>query len=175
MIIVSACRSGVKCNYRGRARTNQEILELVRRGIALPVCPEVLGGLPVPRSGAKILSKDVNFDGNAVLDGKTIVVDSKGKNVTENYIRGAHRVLEIAIKNNIKEAYLNQCSPSCGHGITLGGDQDHKRCVSGDGVTAALLRRNGIKVQTSAEFKEFYKNETKNKKGTQQGTLLDYR
>jgi len=159
MILVSACLAGVKCNFRGRSRTNQKVLDLVKKGIALPVCPEVLGGLPTPRSSARILSKYKDFDGNDVLDRKTVVVTEKGEDVTENYIKGAYEVLEIATKYNIKAAYLNQYSPSCGRGKTLGGNQYYKKYVSGDGVTTALLKRNGIKVFTDEEFEEFYNRE----------------
>jgi uncharacterized protein YbbK (DUF523 family) len=159
MILVSACLAGVKCNFRGRSRTNQKILELVKKGVALPVCPEVLGGLPTPRSGARILSKDKDFDGNDVLDSKTIIINEEGKDVTENYIKGAYKALETAKKYNIKEAYLNQYSPSCGHGKTLGGNRYYKKYVSGDGVTTALFKRNNIKVLTDEEFEEFYNRE----------------
>ncbi|MEM5829721.1 MAG: DUF523 domain-containing protein [Candidatus Aenigmatarchaeota archaeon] len=159
MILVSACLTGIKCNYRGRSRTNQKILELVKKGIAYPICPEVLGGLPTPRSAARILSKDEEFDGNAVLDGKTIVIDEEGKDVTENFIKGAYKVLEIAKKHNIKMAYLNQYSPSCGRGKTLGGNQYYKKYISGDGVTTALLKRESIKVLTDEELEEIYNRE----------------
>ncbi|MEM1543708.1 MAG: DUF523 domain-containing protein [Candidatus Aenigmatarchaeota archaeon] len=159
MILVSACLAGIKCNFRGRSRTNLKILELVKKGIAYPVCPEVLGDLPIPRSGARILCKEIDFDGNDVLDGKTIVIDEEGKDVTENFIKGAYKTLEIAKKHNIKMAYLNQYSPSCGHGKTLGGNQYIKKYVSGDGVTTALLKRNGIKILTDEELEEFYNQE----------------
>jgi len=173
VILVSACLAGIKCNYRGRCRTNKKVLELVKKGIALPVCPEVLGGLPTPRSAARILSKDRDYDGNDVLDRKTIVITEEGEDVTENFIKGAYKVLEIAKKYNIKAAYLNQYSPSCGHGKTLGGNQHYKKYVSGDGVTTALLKRNGIKVYTDKEFEEFY-NELHNKEKEKKNDLTKF-
>lgn len=170
MILVSACLAGEKCNYRGRGRTKHEVAELVRAGIAIPVCPEVLGGLPTPRSGAKILSKGTNLDGNAVLDGKTIVITEDGHDVTKNYVEGAQMVLKLAQQKNITEVYLNQYSPSCGHGKTLGGDQNCRKYVSGDGVTTALLRRNGIKILTIAKLRKLCETIPEKKKDT----LLDY-
>jgi len=158
-ILVSACLAGIKCNYRGRSRTNKKVLELVERNIAIPVCPEVLGGLLIPRKAAWILSKNENYDGDDVLDKKTIVIDESGKDVTENFINGAYKVLEIVKQHDIKLAYLNQYSPSCGHGRTLGGDECCRKYIRGDGVTTALLKRNGVRILTKNEFEKFYDQE----------------
>ncbi len=116
----------------------------------------------------------MEYDGNAVLDGKTIVIDEKGHDVTKNYVDGAQKVLETTLSKNIEKIYLNQYSPSCGHGKTLCGYLGYKKYISGDGVTTALLRRNGIKVMTKIELTDLYEKETKNK-GHAQSSLLDYR
>ena len=125
---------------------------MVEKNIAIPICPEVLGGLPIPRAAARILSEHENYDWDDVLDGKTSIIDENGKDVTVNFIKGAYKVLDVVKKYNIKLAYLNQYSPSCGHGKTPGGDLHQKKYISGDGVTTALLKRKGIKVLTKKEF-----------------------
>ena len=54
MILVSACLAGEKCRYNGEALRCEAVAELVASGRAIAVCPEVLGGLPVPRPPAEI-------------------------------------------------------------------------------------------------------------------------
>jgi len=99
--------------------------------ILIPVCPEILGGLGIPREPAEQKGR--------------LVFTKSGKNVTENFMRGAEEVLKIALLFNIKEAILKQGSPSCGNGIIFDGTfSDHK--VTGYGITAKLLRKNGIRV-----------------------------
>ncbi|MGC9059059.1 MAG: DUF523 domain-containing protein [Candidatus Aenigmatarchaeota archaeon] len=74
-----------------------------------------------------------------------MVIDEEEKDVTEYFIRGAYKVLEIVKKHGITKAYLIQYSPSCGHRKTLAGNQYYKKYVTGDGVTTSLLKRNWYK------------------------------
>ena len=137
--IVSACLAGEKCRYDGKSKPHAEIIKLVKRNKAIPECPEVLGGLPTPRARAEI----DNGDGITVLEGKSRIINSTGKDVTDKFVQGAYAVLEIARKENVKKAILKSESPSCG--VTIIGKQGH--LVAGMGVTAALLAQNGIELE----------------------------
>jgi uncharacterized protein YbbK (DUF523 family) len=149
MILVSACLLGVPCRYSGRDSRNEKIVELYGRD-AIPVCPEQLGGLPTPRQPAGIFG---GFGGD-VLDGKATVRSvGDGEDLTANFVRGAEEVLKLAGTLGIKSAILKQASPSCGCGVTWqldGKMENHK--VEGDGVAAALLKRNGISVVSDKDL-----------------------
>ena len=131
MMIVSACLAGFPCRYDGKARPCEQVVELVRAGKAIPVCPEQLGGLPTPRTSCEI------------RDGR--VVDAEGYDRTEAFRRGARAVLEIAQTYGATEALLQSRSPSCGSGRIYDGSFT-KTLTAGDGVTARLLKENGIQV-----------------------------
>ena len=131
MMIVSACLAGFPCRYDGKARPCAQVVELVRAGKAIPVCPEQLGGLPTPRTSCEI------------REGR--VVDADGRDRTEAFERGARAVLEIAQAYGATEALLQSRSPSCGSGWIYDGSFT-KTLTAGDGVTARLLKENGIQV-----------------------------
>lgn len=128
-------------------KASPKLLAEYRKGELVPVCPEQLGGLPTPRSGARILEGD----GYDVLNGKTGPITDEGRTVTKQYVRGAYEVLKIAKDLEIKEAVFKQGSPSCGCGYTQGGEE-FRKLVEGDAVTTSLLKENGIKVLSEDEF-----------------------
>ncbi len=142
MILVSACLAGVKCSWDGKSRSNPEIKEMVDKNLAIVVCPEVLGGRSSPRTKTEIRGGA----GADVLDAKAEVLDENGVDVTDEFIRGAYKALDIAKKNNIKEIILKPKSPSCGIGRIYDGSFTGK-LINGDGVTTALLKREGILCQ----------------------------
>ena len=131
MKLCSACLLGIKCRYNGGSSENKKIIELSRKETFIPVCPEELGGLTTPREPSEI------------INGK--VLSASGKDVTENFIKGAMKTLKIAQLNDIKEAIFKQKSPSCGLGLIYDGSFTGK-LIHGNGITAELLIRNGIKV-----------------------------
>ena len=138
-IIVSACLLGEKCRYDGTAKENGKVKKLAKGFDLIPVCPEVLGGLPTPRPKAEIDSGD----GFAVLGGKARVVDISGNDVTANYIEGAQKTLQIVKENAIHRVILKSKSPSCGvKNIVRKGQK-----IKGSGVTAALLRQKRISLE----------------------------
>lgn len=132
-ILVSHCFLGEPCRYDGASRLDRQIIELHRAGHNLiPVCPEMLGGLDVPRSPAEIQP-----------DGRITTRD--GQDVTAAYKSGAERALEIARENNCTMAILKARSPSCGCGEIYDGSFTHT-VTSGWGVTARLLAEAGMEV-----------------------------
>lgn len=143
MKIVSACLLGVNCNFEGKNWLSPQLREEFWRGELFLVCPEVFGGLSVPRVPAEI----VGGDGNDVLDGKARVLNMEGTDVTAEFIRGAQETLRIAKAVGATEALLTEKSPSCGCGKIFDGTFTDK-FIAGDGVTAALLKRNSVKVTT---------------------------
>jgi len=150
-ILVSACLLGEKVRYDGLVVPVSKMTVDVLRSTAviIPFCPEVAGGLPVPRNPAEISGKD-GFD---VLDGKATVKNKTGDDVTLFYSNGAAKALETAIKNNIKAAILKEKSPSCGNSLIYDGTFT-KTLKSAKGVTAALFERNGIHVFNEKEIEK---------------------
>lgn len=134
-VLVSACLLGEKCKYSGGSNYNRKVMDWIegQRGEikVIPVCPEVMGGLETPRPPAEI-------QGEAV-------VTADGRDVTEEYRRGAEKTLQLALKSGCRLAVLKERSPSCGGGEIYDGTFSHT-VISGDGVTAALLKRHGIRV-----------------------------
>lgn len=146
-IVVSACLAGLATTHDGKAKPNPKVLELVRQGRAILVCPEQLGGLPTPRPEAEIASGD----GAAVIEGQARVLDIHGNDVTENYLRGAREALKAARLAGSTKAILKSRSPSCGwgriHDGTFSGSMRE-----GDGVTTALFLKEGIAVVSEDDF-----------------------
>jgi uncharacterized protein YbbK (DUF523 family) len=146
--IVSACLVGLKTRYDGRSCFNDSVKKLVLDGLAIPVCPEQLAGLPTPRSPAEI----VGGTGYDVLLQKARVINQEGVDLTEKFINGAWQTLNLAQIFKATKAVLKTKSPSCGCGLIYDGTFSGS-LVKGDGVTAALLKREGIEVFTEEEIK----------------------
>ena len=134
--LVSACLIGIKCCYDGESKINKKCFELFKRGKLIPVCPEQLGGLPTPRAKSEIQK-----------NGK--ILTKSGKDVTDNFIKGAKETLKLTKLLGVKEAILKSKSPSCGCGKIYDGTFSGK-LIKGDGVTVALLKKNEIIVITEA-------------------------
>ena len=130
-ILVSACLLDVKCRYDGSGMLNSEVEAILASHHLIPVCPEILGGLGIPRSPAEL--KDNR------------IISIKGKDFTDNYINGAEETLKLAKLYNCKLAILKERSPSCGFGSVYDGSFT-KKLIAGYGITAELLFKNGIEV-----------------------------
>lgn len=138
-ILVSACLLGISCRYDGKSVPNEGVMRLCEKYALVPVCPEIYGGLPTPRTpservGDKVLMRD-------------------GRDVTENYERGAEATLSLAKITGAKIAVLKAKSPSCGKGYIYDGSFTGTLAPR-DGVTAEKLTRVGIKVFTENEIDE---------------------
>ena len=120
---------------------------LVAEGRAVLVCPEVDGGLGTPRPAAEIQGGD----GDDVLKGRARVVTGNGEDVTDQYLKGARRALEMARKTGATAAILKARSPSCGKDAVYDGTFTGT-LSEGEGVTAALLRSEGLDITTEEDL-----------------------
>ena len=143
MIIVSACLAGVDCKYNGKSNFNKSVADMVSRGEAIPVCPEQLGGCPTPRPCCEI----AGGTGADVINGKAKVITQEGKDMTNEFLKGAREVLKIAKLSGANKAILKAKSPSCGYSAVYDGTFSGK-LIEGNGVTAELLLNNGIEVHS---------------------------
>ena len=140
-ILVSQCLLGEPCRYDGRSKPVDALRELEAQGHTLvPVCPEVLGGLPTPRPPAEIQP-----------DGR--VVNRAGTDVTAEYAAGAQAALEPARRYGCTVAVLKEKSPSCGGQMVYDGSFSGA-LVPGRGVTARLLEEHGIRVLGESQLEQ---------------------
>ncbi|TAJ14134.1 DUF523 domain-containing protein [Marinilabiliaceae bacterium JC017] len=143
LILVSACLAGVNCRYNGGNSKIEEIAQLVNSGKAIPVCPEVLGGLETPRACSEI-----------ILDQEGLkVMSNQGEDLTHAFKEGARKTLEVVKALDINTAILQSRSPSCGFGKIYDGTFTGKM-KKGNGFTAELLSQHGIEIYTDENFGE---------------------
>lgn len=147
--MVSACLAGRRCRFDGSANPHDEVARLVAEGRAVLVCPEADGGLGTPRPRAEI----TGGDGHDVLAGRARVVTEEGRDVTEQYEKGARIALDAARARGATRAILKARSPSCGLGAVYDGSFTRTLTV-GNGVTAALLVEAGLEVVTEEQLGE---------------------
>lgn len=145
-VVISACLAGIACTHEAQPKTRDWAVRLVAEGRAVPVCPEVAGGLPIPRPASEIQGGD----GADVIEGRARVTDEHGVDVTEQYLRGATKARDAARAAGVRLAILKARSPSCGCGAIYDGSFA-KRLTDGDGVTAAMLKREGIDVASDED------------------------
>lgn len=148
-ILVSACLLGERVRYNGgEATLDHPVLERWRReGRIVSICPEVTGGLPTPRPPAEIQGGD----GGSVLQNVAFVRRHDGMDVTPQFLAGAEAAVALARENGATIAILKDFSPSCGSTAVYDGTFTRTR-VAGEGVTAAALRRAGVRVFSDGEI-----------------------
>jgi uncharacterized protein YbbK (DUF523 family) len=146
MIIVSSCLAGVKCRHDGKSKEAELIRKLVHERKAIPLCPEVMGGRPVPRTPCEITGGTADD----VLAGSAKVMDKKGNDVTAEIVEGAKIVAAAVKRMNITAVILKTKSPSCGRGKIYDGTFSGK-LIDGNGILTAVLLREGIKVYTEED------------------------
>ena len=137
LFLASACLCGTPCRYDGKATPHPVLVDLCERGFAVAACPEMLGGLPAPRlpaerAGDRIMTRD-------------------GRDLTEPFALGAAKTLEIALARGISVAVLKERSPSCGVFRIYDGTFS-SRIIPGSGMTANLLRANGLVLYNEETF-----------------------
>ena len=138
--VVSGCLAGLCCRYDGGSNPCPEVVQLVEAGLAVPVCPESLSGLPVPRPPCEqvLCGQDKN---------EIRVLSRDGADVTHPFELGARRALEAALATGCRGAILKARSPSCGVGAVYDGSFSHT-LRPGDGLWARLLREAGFRLWT---------------------------
>ncbi|USK57827.1 DUF523 domain-containing protein (plasmid) [Cytobacillus solani] len=156
MILVSSCLAGLEVRYNGTHCLDKKIRQMIEKKQAITVCPELLGGFSTPREPAEI----VGGNGEDVLDGKAKVIEKSGKDVTKLYIKGAYSTLRKAQEVGATVVILKEFSPSCGSTMIYNGEFKGKKIV-GNGVTTALLERNGIQVVSEERITDFLEEELK--------------
>ncbi len=142
MILVSACLLGHRTRYDGRHSKADDLLKLIEDRQVLPVCPEMLGGLGVPRPPARFEGVSWGREGSDVLTGRARLVNSLGQDVSRAFIKGSGKALKQALEAGVKLAYLKDRSPSCGYdpkGVNPQGGP-------GQGVFTALLLEHGVEI-----------------------------
>lgn len=130
-IFVSACLLGENCKYNGGNNYSEKTVAFIKRHEVVALCPEVAGGLPVPRASAEI------------VDG--IVKTKSGQSVDEEFRTGAEKVLAEVLKQKVELAVLQSRSPSCGVKEIYDGSFSGKK-IKGQGIFAKMLMDEGIKV-----------------------------
>jgi uncharacterized protein YbbK (DUF523 family) len=147
-IFVSACLLGVACRYDGGSKPIPQLANLLNdKLLIIPFCPEVQGGLSIPRPPVEI----TGGDGNAVLEGKAKALSKDGEDVSAKFIRGAEVVYEMAVTLDPELVVLKSYSPSCGMGWIYDGNFSGK-LKPGYGVTATRLKQGGFKLYTEDDF-----------------------
>ena len=135
-ILVSSCLLGSQCRYKGDGCRCEKVLALAENHILIPVCPEQMGGLATPRDPSERVNDKV--------------MSCKGRDVTEQFRKGAENALFLAQLNHVDFAVFKANSPSCGKGIIYDGTFTGGK-KEGNGITADLLLENGIPVFTEDE------------------------
>ena len=141
-ILISACLVGDKTKYDGHSNYNEKVKLLLEKYELVPFCPEVEGGLSIPRKP------------NEIRKDRVYRID--GKDVTKEFSIGASKALKLCKYLHISKAVLKENSPSCGtHQIHDGTFKDKK--IPGMGVTSKLLKENGIEVYSEIDIDKLIK------------------
>ena len=138
-ILVSACLLGENCKYNGGNNRNERVLRYVAGHEVIPVCPEMLGGLPCPR-------KPVEWVGDRVLT-------KDGDDCTEAFRLGVQRAMDIIANKQIDLAILQSRSPTCGVKQIYDGTFSGKR-INGMGALARALAASGIPLMDAEDVPE---------------------
>lgn len=147
-VLVSSCLLGLRTRYDGSSKRSERVMNYLRENglVPVPVCPEQLAGLPTPRPRTFFSSGC----GVEVLTGTGCVVNEQGTRMNDAFTRGAEQTLEIAHLSGCRMAILKERSPSCGvHQVYR-----QETRVDGEGVTCALLKREGIEVISEEDLQE---------------------
>lgn len=139
-ILMSACLLGQKVRYDGGdcLQNHERLQTWIKAGNIVTICPEMVGGLPTPRSPAEIQGCKT---GVSVLQGEASIMTRLGDDVTE----AARKALVLAQQHHVRVAILKAKSPSCGSKSVYDGTFS-RSLIPGMGVTSALLNQHDILV-----------------------------
>ena len=141
-LLISSCLIGNNTKYNGKNNYIKEIEQLKLKYELIPICPEVLGGLSIPRDPSEINNDKV--------------ISINGRDVTKEFNIGANKALNIALLNNIKYALLKDGSPSCGNTYIYDGTFKNNK-IDGIGITTKLLKSHNIKIYNENNINELLK------------------
>ena len=141
-LLISSCLIGNNTKYNGKNNYIKEIERLKLKYELIPICPEVLGGLSIPRDPSEINNDKV--------------ISINGKDVTKEFNIGANKALNIALLNNIKYALLKDGSPSCANTYIYDGTFKNNK-IDGIGITTKLLKSHNIKIYNENNINELLK------------------
>ena len=130
-ILVSSCLLGNNTKYNGKNNYNSNIELLKKKYIIIPICPEVMGGLSIPRDPSEIVGDRV--------------ITKVGNDVTDNFNLGKNKVIDILNENDIKFCILKDGSPSCGVNYIYDGTFTGNK-IKGMGITTRELNKRNIKI-----------------------------
>ncbi|MBO9490337.1 DUF523 domain-containing protein [Endozoicomonas sp. G2_1] len=152
-VLVSACLLGLAVRYDGASKRliDQTLRRWQQQGRIISVCPEVAGGLSIPRAAAEI--QPLSGTNKTIDKDKRIVTTALGNDVSEEFYRGAHHALYLCQRHNIRYALLKESSPSCGSNNIYNGDFNGTK-TSGEGITCEQLRKHGIEVYSEFNLTE---------------------
>lgn len=136
-IMVSACLLGENCKYNGGNNYSEKVADFIRGHEVIPICPEVLGGLPTPRTPSEIVNGRVTA--------------SDGTDVDAQFRAGAQKVLALAKEAQVELVILQSRSPSCGVKQIYDGTFCGRK-IPGMGVCARLLSENGFRLMDLEEL-----------------------
>ena len=136
-IAVSACLLGENCKYNGGNNYSSSLVKILENYQVIPICPEVLGGLPTPREPAEIVNG--------------LVLTKDGRSVDEEFRRGAEKALDLVEKFGADLVVLQSRSPSCGVGKIYDGTFSGN-LVDEDGIFVKRLKEEGIRALDVEEF-----------------------
>jgi uncharacterized protein YbbK (DUF523 family) len=131
--VASACLAGIRCRYNGKSKRDKKIFQMVKKGEAIPLCPEQLSGLPTPRKTARI----------EYSSGRRKVVSISGEDLSQFFSRGAGLSFRITRRFKIDSACLKEGSPSCGSGLKTGREGSQNKTT---GITSSLLLKKGMRI-----------------------------
>ncbi|MFO7814755.1 MAG: DUF523 domain-containing protein [Halanaerobiales bacterium] len=141
MYLVSACLIGINCRYDGENNYNQRLYELFKKSLLYPVCPEILGGLEIPRNPCEVVIDDKNYK----------VYDIEGENRTDEFLKGAKKTLKIAKLLEVKGSIFKDKSPSCGVYYIYDGSFN-ENIIEGEGITTTVLKKADYKVYSEDDL-----------------------
>ena len=139
---ISACLIGDMCTYKGSSNLIEELRSLDVEWVK--ICPEVMGGLSIPRDPAEIISTD-----------PLKVVSVKGNDETDQYVQGSHKALALLLKEDVHCVLTKNNSPSCGSNTIYDGTFSHT-VIEGNGVFVSLAKEKGLTIFTEKQLDEFY-------------------
>lgn len=149
MILVSSCLLGNAVRYKGDANPSELLLKYKEKGHFTAICPEVFGGLSIPRPPAEI----VGGSGDDVWQGQARLINNQGEDVTESYKNGVLKAAEYCRTHHVSAVILKERSPSCGTHLIYDGTFTGIR-IPGRGVTAAYFAQMGLPLYSEEELTE---------------------